>query len=191
LKVSVRCVVDGEALPEQNAQPDKDGRAAFDWRLPDPINRGLATVTIECDDGNGKESTTRELPVIVRDVQVDFYPEGGDLVAGVQNRVYFQARTLANRPADIQGRIVDSNNQEVARVQTMSDDGEPGINQGLGAFTFSPEPGKRYKLVIDSPIGIERTFALPSAKEQGVVMTIPDGVVDNEITVDLMSVDQR
>ena len=39
------------------------------------------------------------LLLVLRDVAVDFYPEGGDLVAGVPNRVYLQARTGTSRPS--------------------------------------------------------------------------------------------
>ena len=34
-------------------------------------------------------------------------PEGGDLVAGLPNRVYFQARTTLGKPADLKGRVLE------------------------------------------------------------------------------------
>ena len=104
--------------------------------------------------------------------------------------VYFQARTPANRPADIEGSVVDDKGKAVARIKTVTDDKEPGINQGLGSFTFTPQGTKPYTLRIDSPIGIDRVFTLPTAKMKGVVLTIPTGVVEDEVAVTLQSAKQ-
>jgi len=124
--------------------------------LPNQIARGVGTITVDYRDELGTESFVRSIPIVLRDLGVDLYPEGGDLIAGVPNRVYFQARSLAGKPADFEGRIVDEKEQLVARVQTLTDDVEPGINQGLGSFTFTPQMQKSYKLRIDTPIGMER-----------------------------------
>jgi hypothetical protein len=191
IPISARITVDGVPLWSQDGATDNDGRWALECNLPNKIDMGTGTVVLECGEGALKDRLVRDIPLVVRDLQVEFYPEGGDLIAGAPNRVYFQARTPANRPANFEGRIVDEKNDAIAHVQTMSDDTELGINQGLGVFTFVPEAKRRYKLLVDSPIGIERTMPLPDAKEQGVVMTIPKGVVDNEIGVDLMSVRER
>jgi hypothetical protein len=191
LQISVRVVVDGvKVMEEHHRQVDNEGRASFECNLPNQIHRGVGKVTIECEDAGPRETLTRDIPLVVRDMQVEFYPEGGDLIAGVPNRVYFQARTPANRPAEFSGRIVDGKDREVARVQTLADDQEPGINQGLGSFTFTPQVGK-YRLRIDSPIGIERTIPLPTAKAEGVVLHLPQELAENEIDVRVRSVGKK
>src|SRR5262249_41627047 len=102
---------------------------------------------------------------------------GGDLVAGLPCRVYFQARTTLDRPADVQGNIVDADGRVVVRdIHTISDGNEPGVNRGLGAFTFTPEPGKRYELKITAPTGINGAYPLPDVKSDGVVLSVPAGV---------------
>lgn len=190
-QVNARVIIDGQKVLDQPLNIDQNGKAAFECSVPVILPRGVGKVTLECNDDGDSETLVRDLPLVTRDLQVDFYPEGGDLIAGAPNRVYFQARTSGNSPADLEGRIVDEMEREVARVQTLSDAAEPGINQGLGYFTFVPEARKKYKLIVDSPIGIERTVPLPAIKEQGVVMTIPDAVVENQIDVMLQSVKQR
>ena len=106
------------------------------------------------------------------------------------NRVYFQVRTLADRAADIEGRLVDDRDTEIARLQTLTDESEPGINQGLGSFIFTPQANRRYLLKIDAPIGIDRAYSLPSVKSKGVVLHVPQGVVENEIPLTLQSIDK-
>ena len=47
------------------------------------------------------------MPVVGRNVIVEFFPEGGNLVAGVPCRVYFRATTPAGQPVDIRGTLTD------------------------------------------------------------------------------------
>src|SRR5262249_12403931 len=50
------------------------------------------------------------------------------------------------------------------------------LNQGMGAFGFTPRSGHKYELKIDSPSGIEGKYSLPELKEDGVVLHIPKGM---------------
>ncbi|MBI2807823.1 MAG: hypothetical protein HYX68_22810 [Planctomycetes bacterium] len=183
LRVNARVVIDGDETFKQSVEADALGRAAFEFSVPVQLHTGLGKVALEADDGGARESLVREIPLVVRDLGVEFFPEGGDLVAGAVNRVYFQVRTPAGKPAELVGRIVDENEQLVVRVQTVSDVAEPGMNQGMGVFSFTPAPAKRYRLVVDSPIGIERVYALPDTKDQGVVLSVPKGVPQKDIDV--------
>jgi hypothetical protein len=119
----------------------------------------------------------KSIPSSVNKLRIDFYPEGGELVAGVANRVYFQARSPLDRAADLKGQLIDQNGRViVAKVETFHDDQEPAFNQGTGLFAFTPQLGRKYELKIDSPKGIGEKFDLPPAKEDGVALTIPTGV---------------
>ena len=92
-------------------------------------------------------------------------------MAGAVNRVYFQARTTLGKPADLKGRVVDETGRVVAHAETLTDDTEPGINQGMGRFEFTPEAGQSYQLMIDQPVGTEGEYKLPPVQTEGVVLT--------------------
>ena len=189
LRITPQVEVDGQtlALQTQNQWGGDASYAEFNYLLPAQLFRGVGKVTISCSDGGEPETVVRALPIALRDLQVELNPEGGELIAGVPNRVYFQARTPANRPADFEGVILDGKT-EITRVRTFSaDDATPGLHQGLGSFTFTPQANRRYQLRIDAPIGIERLIPLPLVKASGVVLSTPQGVVDNEIRVQLTS----
>lgn len=184
--MEIHCIGAGEfTLPEKLA----DGQYTLIVNeVNERFNEEKRTFLIHSGQTPGITKADRPIPLVTGDMQVEFYPEGGDLIAGVPNRIYFQARTSANKPVKFAGRIVDEANQEVAHVQTLSDDKEPGINQGLGAFTFTPLPQKTYRLRVESPIGIETPFKLPDVKQEGVVLKLPQAVADKEILVDLNNV---
>ena len=61
-------------------------------------------------------------------------------------------------------------------AETLTDAAEPGINQGMGRFEFTPEVGQAYRLLIDQPAGTEGEYQLPAVKAEGVVLTALSGV---------------
>jgi hypothetical protein len=126
------------------------------------------------------ESKVHSSPIDAKKVTVEFFPEGGDLVAGVPNRVYFQSRTTSNKPADLKGRIVDDAGKEIARVAKVTDPAHSEANQGMGVLEFTPQLGKKYRLKIDTPAGVEGQHVLPAVKAEGVVMRIPKGVTTDK-----------
>jgi hypothetical protein len=140
-----------------------------------------ATLTVTIRDGDTVEAIVRPVPLVTRNLKIEFFPEGGDLIAGVEGRVYFQVRTPQNKPADLKGRITDGTDT-VAEIATLTDAENPGANRGQGAFAFTPKAGKKYFLKLVSPPGIvEPTkdgFPLPVVKDDGIALTALDTVTE-------------
>jgi alpha-2-macroglobulin-like protein len=170
--------IDGkEGGPAFKGTTDAAGVVKVRFKLPAVIERGLGTLSVQFSDGANVESLVKPIPIALKKLDVEFFAEGGDLVAGVPNRVYFQARTMLGKPAELRGRIVDQDGKVVVtKVETLHDDEKPGVNQGMGAFRFTPEAGKSYELKIDVPPGMEGKHALPTTKADGVVLTVADAV---------------
>jgi anti-sigma factor RsiW len=168
-----------ESAEPMRFQTDAEGSVVVRFRLPTQIERGQASLTVEFNDGGGPESLIRPLPIVLKKLDVEFFPEGGDLVAGLPARVYFQVRTPLGRPADLKGRLLEDGKPLDVTAETLHDDREPGVNQGMGSFTFTPRAGHAYELKIESPVGIEGKdgrVPLPAVKAEGVVLSTPQGV---------------
>ncbi len=159
-----------------NPTTDAEGRVAVRFKLPAQIERGVASLNVAFNDGGSVETLNKPIPVVLKKLHIDFYPEGGDLVAGVPNRVYFQVRSTLGKPADLTGRIVDAAGQTVATAATLTDTNEPGINQGQGRVEFTPEFGQSYRLLVDTPVGTEGEYKLPAVAAEGVVLSALDPV---------------
>lgn len=195
----IKIEVDGrEIVPDvAPAKADAAGTAAVRFTLPgsDAIKSATLTVTATAKDGT-PETLVRSVPLATRTLSIEFFPEGGDLVLGVPNRVYFRVATttVPSKPADVSGVLTDGT-KTVCDMKTLTDPDHPGVNQGLGVFTFTPERGKRYTMRLDRPIGVVQPTAdpfaaalgvaasspltgyeLPPAKADGVVLNVPDGV---------------
>jgi uncharacterized protein YfaS (alpha-2-macroglobulin family) len=157
-------------------QTDATGGVSVRFKLPTAIQTGQATLSVRFQDQGLLETLVRPIPIVLKKLNIEFFPEGGDLAAGVANRVYFQARTTLDKPAELKGKIVDETGKEAATAETFNDPDHPEVNQGMGAFTFVPEAGKKYRLQIENPAGIEGQHTLPEVKADGVVMSIPKGI---------------
>jgi hypothetical protein len=93
-----------------------------------------------------------------------FFPEGGDLVNNVNARVAFKANDQKGDPFDVSGSIVDNTGNKIASFVSVHD--------GMGAFTFTPLPGKKYSAIWKDKRGAEHETPLPEAKTQGIALTV-------------------
>jgi hypothetical protein len=166
----------GQPGGPQQLRTDAAGGVSVKFKLPAKIQTGHATLSVVFQDQGLVETIVRPIPIVLKKLHIEFFPEGGDLVAGVPNRVYFQARTTLDKPAELKGNIVDDAGKDVAAVETFNDAAHPEANQGMGVFSFTPQAGKKFHLKIETPAGIEGQHELPAVKTDGVVMTIPKGV---------------
>lgn len=182
--VDVQVRVEGQPLKVE-AQPrtNEKGEYFLAFRLPKSLARGEGSVTITFRDKDTAESIVRPIPLVGKQLKIDFYPEGGDLVEGVPSRVYFQVKLPNGKPADIKGYLTDGTDR-LSEVVTLTDVDEAGVSRGQGVFTVTPVAGKDYYVKLAQPVGIDEPkhgdrsgFKLPRAKAEGVVLTIKDGVV--------------
>src|SRR5262249_19158419 len=99
--VRASAIVDGQEIPvEPPSATDDAGRGAVRFTLPQAIERGSGSLNVAFTDGGSIESLNKPIPIALKKLDIEFFPEGGDLVAGAPNRVYFQARTTLGKAAD-------------------------------------------------------------------------------------------
>jgi len=91
--------------------------------------------------------------------QVEFYPEGGQLVEGVLNHVVFRVSDGAGNPAGYRGTLLGNDSIPLGRIGT--------VQPGIGEFYLVPGCGMRYSLVADDTTGPVNRFMLPEAEEEG------------------------
>jgi hypothetical protein len=163
-----------EAFPFQT---DDNGVVNVRFRLPKDIARGLGTVSVRFDAPAMPDTIVRPIPIVLKKLHIEFCPEGGDLVAGLSNRVYFEVRSTLDKPADLQGELLEDGKPLGVKVETLSSEKTPELNQGMGRFEFTPRAGRKYTLKIETPVGVTERHELPAVKADGVVLSIPRGVV--------------
>lgn len=158
--------LDGEELPRVEATTNAAGGAVVRFTLPDDIALGDGLLTVLVSDGGVTESISRRVPILMKKLELAFFPEGGDLVAGLESRVYFSGHTPLGKPADVAGRIVDDHGNLVAEFESF--------DRGMGRLALRPATGRRYFAEVTKPEGVAERYALPMAREDGCVMRVYD-----------------
>ncbi|NEM97000.1 hypothetical protein [Pontibacter burrus] len=98
---------------------------------------------------------------------IQFFPEGGNLVAGVPNKVAFKAISEQNgKGITFTAELHDNRGNKVADFAPHK--------FGMGHFTFTPEPGNKYVAVVK--LNDNRSFStpLPDTEEQGYSLLLED-----------------
>ena len=107
--------------------------------------------------------------------KLQLFPEGGNLVAGVPNRVAFEA--TSNEGLHLEGKVTLTEGQSnvVAEAETEQ--------RGRGSFTFTPQTGKSYTATFSGKKGTAKA-TLPSAEKDGVALQMMnDGVGNRKIEI--------
>jgi hypothetical protein len=108
-------------------------------------------------------ATTKAAPAY----DVQFFPEGGQLVRGLPSRVAFKVTDQQGHSVAATGTIADARGTTVASFQTLK--------FGLGSFLLTPATaGTSYTATVRLPGGATATSKLPAVAEQGYTLQLSD-----------------
>ncbi|MHC4599604.1 MAG: alpha-2-macroglobulin family protein, partial [Planctomycetota bacterium] len=157
--VTIIARIDGSEVHRSEGKIDGRGECTARFPLPKQIEEGVGSLAFVIRDGGVQETAVKTLPILLNRVKVSFFPEGGDLVAGLPARVYVEARNTRRKPADVTGRILAPGGVTVCTFTTR--------HEGRGRFRFTPREGEIYTAVLDKPAGNVQRFLLPKVEPKG------------------------
>ncbi len=116
-------------------------------------------------------NTISEEPIKVVDTagaafDIQYFPEGGNLVKGLKNKVAFKAVNKDGKGVDFKGALVDRNGDTVSRFQPLF--------AGIGSFEFVPSADVSYKGIFMMPNGQTVIKDLPKMYERGYVLHVTE-----------------
>lgn len=112
----------------------------------------------------GRDRIEYSLPVPqLAPMEIHFMPEGGDLIAGVDQRVAFKAVDGSGKGVSVSGVVKDSDGNEIASLADTF--------RGMGTFRITAEAGKTYSAEVSLNGAPNRIVQLPLAKEFGIHLT--------------------
>lgn len=143
----------------QRGKGRTDGNGTLTINLP--ATAGTLTTTIN----HNNQPVTMTIPVRVTTDQIDiqFFPEGGQLVDSIPSRVAFKANR-AGLGIPVSGYITDGDTVRLASIKTE--------HAGMGSFILTPFTGHSYTAVINLPDGKQQRIPLPVSQLQGYVLTL-------------------
>ncbi len=163
-KIKFVANLDGKQFTTSQDLTDADGLTFVKFNLPKELktNDGLLNVMIEYNGST--ESISRSIPIVLNKIKLQLFPEGGDLVNGLESKVAFRALNEFDKPADIEGEVMDGKGKQMATFSSF--------HQGMGAFNFTPQPNEKYTVKITRPENITETYTMPEAANRGYSMSI-------------------
>ncbi len=154
----------GNSIEQSTATTDKDGKLNLVFNLPQDLKSNDGLLNIYLSHERQMESISRSIPIVLNDIDLQFFPEGGNFVAGIENNLAFKALNEFGKAADIEGVIYEKGGVELANFSSF--------HYGMGAVKFNPKTGVKYFAKITKPEGISRAYDLPVLKNKAFSMIV-------------------
>ena len=159
IQLNFRNITKGKAFT------DSDGhvKIAFVNNQPFILKSGKILTTIKIDNDN---IIAKSIPVKATsaDVDLQFFPESGNLINGIRSKVAFKAVGADGLGVDVSGRILDQNGNMLASMKSE--------HAGMGFFDLVPKDGEAYNALIKFTDGSEKSYLLPKALPVGYVLSV-------------------
>jgi hypothetical protein len=115
-------------------------------------------IPILTKDKTGSDAKNKIIPVI------RFFPEGGDIISGIQNKVAFKANDQWGRPVKVKGVVINN--------QGKTEDNITHIHDGMGYFFLTPKNGVTYTARWKDEKNVEHIAELPKIKQDGAALQV-------------------
>ena len=146
---------------------DNNGFFRFSFR-PSPNMADFIRMNI---NANGRKLDRKvQLPSFEDDFSAKFLPEGGNLIAGIEQVVAFKAVGIDGRAVEVEGKIQTKLGVEVAQIKSE--------HNGMGKFAFTAQVGESYIATLSTKEGVTRSFTLPVAAPSGCVIKMTPDTTD-------------
>ena len=166
VELNAKSVAKGKGITDDKGNIN----VSFTNQQPAALQSGMIATTIKLDD---KKTVTKAILIknTSANVDVQFFPESGNLVNGVRSKVAFKATGADGLGADIKGTVVDDQNNTITTFDIQ--------HLGMGIFNLLPATGRTYKANITFADGSTKSFDLPKAIDTGFVLSIDNTDPDN------------
>ncbi len=149
---------------------DENGKAPFRFNLAAKVEPGRGRIELQAQDGK-TDKVHHDFAVVSDRPEVEWFPEGGELIAGIPQRVYYRIDMPPGAPIDSDGRVIFLSGKKVLH--------DAPRGQGTGSFTLTPHAGETFawRLTSTRPGGtIEEPLPQVSVHASGVSLSVPQSV---------------
>ncbi len=164
ITITYQLRLSGKLIDTFEVTTDRAGKALLRIPLPDDLDTPDGLVNVLVPYEGQTESISRSIPITLNKIAIEFYPEGGDWITGIENQIGFQAVNHIGKPTDISGYIIDNEGKKITAFASF--------HRGMGKFSLTPEANKTYQAIIETPGGISTRYDLPAALPRGYCLSV-------------------
>jgi hypothetical protein len=164
-KVSWKVMADDETIDKGKGMTDQNGVLDISFQSNKRGIFGAADLVTQIEINYKKTiSNTFSLKTASKPKDVQFFPEGGNMLSGIRTKVAFKAINSNGLGIDVKGTITDDANKEVAQFSSS--------HLGMGAFMMQPDSGRSYKANVIFPDGTQSSYNLPRVLDEGIYLSV-------------------
>ncbi len=164
-KINWTVYKEGEAIFKGKAETDKNGFADINFLNPKNISLDSAILITTIENNNRKQILNQfPLKSISKSNDIQFFPEGGQLLVGLRTKIAFKAVKPDGLGIDLKGIVTDNENNIVSEFSSS--------HLGMGFFMFAPEDGKSYHVKVTFADGTISIPELPKIQSNGININI-------------------
>lgn len=158
----------------KNAKTDASGQLLLDLPKQDLVTDPNLYVKLKYEKDSSFISMA--LPMGKSRASVKFYPEGGNLVAGLPINISWEVKDQFQMPVALSAFLF-KNNQVIDTIETGS--------YGIGKFRLLIEAGANYSVKLLHSGLADSIYHLPVALAQGISLSIPEAVTQDSLRLSL------
>jgi hypothetical protein len=138
----------------------KDFNGSMGFFVPSSLSCSFADIKLTLSDKALISEQRLSLP-LKSGVNLQFFPESGKMVAGIETVIAYKALDNRGNPIEFDADIVDENQNIVTHIT--------GNKSGVGKFGFTPKLNQSYKALLTLS-GNKYVFNLPVTEPRGYVL---------------------
>jgi len=159
--LQVQVMANNKRLYKQTMQTDNNGLLDVIFKVPNKAAN--LSVTAESIPA-GKKAVIPVRLLLPQNIDIQFLPEGGYLVAGLTAHIGFKAISEDGRGVDVSGIITRHDQKQVAEFKSL--------RYGIGSFDLAVQNGESYTAIVTLPGGVIKEYPLPVIKPTGTGIRI-------------------
>nr|WP_068887457.1 hypothetical protein [Pedobacter panaciterrae] len=175
--VEIRVMEASKVLFHDKLRTTNEGNLAVMFNLKEKTDG--KNIRIEINSlGKTDGSQVLSIPLNIQRLQnidLQFLPEGGQLVAGLKSVVGFKALAEDGKGVSFEGQIYDSKENLIASIASL-------VN-GMGSFEFTPKDGEKYTAKLSKPFEADKSYSLPMVKSSGTSLHITNAMEDDSLRI--------
>ena len=163
---------DDESIAKGTGITDKNGFIDISFVNAKNLSLDSANLVTEIENRQQKQVVNSfSLKPVSHPNDIQFFPEGGQLITGVRTKIAFKAIKPDGLGIDLKGTITDNSNNVVTEFSSS--------HLGMGVFVLVPEDGKTYTAHVTYADGTTATPVFPKVGSDGINLSVDNNDPDN------------
>ena len=146
-----------------------NNQGRFSFTIPDSLKLPAALLTVHQTNA-GNQSSKYQISLSVQKPDLQFLPEGGELVSGQENRVAFRCVDADGNPIPVEGTIFNQKGKAETHFASSY--------RGMGSLQLNPLVGEKYRAQISYRDSLF-SFDLPEVKPDAYSFQLLDQTPDS------------